>query len=191
MDIIEKKSVKEVVVVEGQKDTEALRRAVQADTIETRGSAVGPEVIAQVKRAQQSRGVIILTDPDGAGERIRRILSRAVPGCKHAFVPRDKAVGKRGLGVEHVSPKEIVSALQNARWEEGASFEDGVTWERYLDAGMAGGPGSRFRREEAANILGIGYANAKQFFRRLHLLRITEEEFEEVLLRMRKDDTDD
>ena len=64
------KKIKEVIVVEGKRDTAAVRRAVAADTLETGGSAVGSDLIRAIRRAQDRRGVIILTDPDGAGERI-------------------------------------------------------------------------------------------------------------------------
>ncbi|EGK10029.1 ribonuclease M5 [Desmospora sp. 8437] len=190
MGTIQQISVKEVIVVEGRNDTEALRRAVRADTIETRGSAVGPDVIAEVKRARDKRGVIILTDPDGAGERIRRIISREVPGCKHAFITREEATGDHGLGVEHATPEAIRRALTKARCEKGEPFAAGVSWEKYREAGLVGKPESRLLREELAVTLGIGYGNAKQFFRRLHLLRITEVEFEEALHRVGKDGAD-
>ena len=56
--------IKEIIVVEGKDDTVAIKRAVDADTIETNGSAIGDHVIEQVKLALQKRGVIIFTDPD-------------------------------------------------------------------------------------------------------------------------------
>lgn len=92
--------IKEIIVVEGKDDTVAIKRAVDADTIETNGSAIGDHVIEQVKLAQQKRGVIIFTDPDYPGERIRKIISDKVPGCKHAFYRRKKRLlkGKRELG---------------------------------------------------------------------------------------------
>lgn len=79
--------IKELIVVEGKSDTVAVKRAVEADTIETGGSAVDRTVIAKIALAMERRGVIILTDPDHAGERIRKIVSAKVPGCKHAFIP--------------------------------------------------------------------------------------------------------
>ena len=93
--------IKEIIVVEGKDDTVAIKRAVDADTIETNGSAIGDHVIEQVKLALQKRGVIIFTDPDYPGERIRKIISDKVPGCKHAFYRRKKHLlrGKKVLGL--------------------------------------------------------------------------------------------
>lgn len=45
--------------------------------------------------------MIILTDPDHAGERIRKIVSAKVPGCKHAFIPEKDATRKGDIGVEN------------------------------------------------------------------------------------------
>ena len=72
--------VKEVIVVEGRDDTQRIKLAVDADTIETNGSAIDREVIDQIKHAQAKRGVIVFTDPDFPGEKIRKIISREVPG---------------------------------------------------------------------------------------------------------------
>ena len=79
--------IKEIIVVEGKDDTTAIRQAVNADTIETNGSAVNAETIEKIKLAQQIRGVIILTDPDFPGQKIRNTISEHVPDCKHAFIP--------------------------------------------------------------------------------------------------------
>ncbi|WP_245838798.1 ribonuclease M5 [Marininema halotolerans] len=172
--------------MEGKNDTVAVLKAVEADTLETRGSAVGSDVIAAVKRAQERRGVIIFTDPDGAGERIRRIISQEVPGCRQAFLPRNEARGDKGLGVEHATPEAIQSALSDARTEDGTEVPS-ISWETYLKAGLVGGKGASKMRERLAEMLGIGYANGKQFYKRLHLLRITREEFEEALSRVEEE----
>ncbi|GGK32008.1 hypothetical protein GCM10010965_26050 [Caldalkalibacillus thermarum] len=63
--------IKEVIVVEGRNDTIKVQQAVEADTIETGGSALGAEVVERIRLAQERRGVIILTDPDYPGEAIR------------------------------------------------------------------------------------------------------------------------
>lgn len=190
MEVTEVGSIREVIVVEGKKDTAAVRRAVSADTIETGGSAVGPAVINTVRRAQQVRGVIVFTDPDAAGERIRRILSREVPGIKHAFVPQERARGAHGIGVEHADPDVIRAALAKARNSEEGPFVRGVTWERYLESGLCGGADSRERRLALSRALGVGYANGQQFYKRLHLLRITQEEFEAALKRVERGEAD-
>ncbi|SFJ35205.1 ribonuclease M5 [Thermoflavimicrobium dichotomicum] len=186
------KRIKEVIVVEGRNDTVAVKRAVEADTIETRGSAISKQVLAEIERAQHLRGVIVLTDPDYAGERIRRIISEHVPGVKHAFLSQKLAKGKNKVGVEHASAEAIAQALEQVRSPEGFFDKEGpITWEEYVDLGFAGSPDSRHFREQVAEELGIGYGNAKQFFRRLHILCVNREELYQAINRVRKDAGDE
>lgn len=77
---------KQIIVVEGRDDTKRLHEAFgDVDTIETRGSAISEKTLALIKKAQATRGVIVLTDPDFPGEKIRKTISAAVPGVTHAF----------------------------------------------------------------------------------------------------------
>src|SRR5690606_42026993 len=109
------KKIKEVIVVEGKKDTAAVQRAVAADTLETGGSAVGSDLISAIRRARDKRGVIILTDPDGPGERIRRIISEQVSGCRS----EERRVGKecRSQRAAYHYKKNIEDKKQDTRRE--------------------------------------------------------------------------
>ena len=77
--------LKEVLVVEGKMDTVAIKRALEADTIETGGFTLAPYTLRQIEAAYKKRGIIILTDPDGAGERIRRFLTQRFPEAGQAL----------------------------------------------------------------------------------------------------------
>ncbi|MFB5663743.1 ribonuclease M5 [Alteribacillus sp. HJP-4] len=174
--------IQEFIVVEGKDDTAAVKRAVEADTIETNGSAIGESVLKRVALAQERRGVIIFTDPDLPGERIRRIVSEKVPGCKHAFLTKQQALSpaKDNLGIENASPEAIQRALLEVREErlqEALPLHELVTKEDLIDAGMLAGTHSRIRREKMGERLNIGYANGKQFLKRLHTFAIHRREF--------------
>lgn len=179
--------MREIIVVEGKNDTNAIKRAVNADTIETNGSAIGDRILDEIKRAQKNRGVIIFTDPDASGARIRRIISQAVPEVKHAFLPQHLAKGKKKIGIEHASVEDIQEALKQVRteipWEEAEKI---ITWEEFLAFGFHGRSDSRFLREKVAEELRIGYANAKQFYRRLHVLGVTREELEKAIQKVKE-----
>lgn len=77
--------LKEVIVVEGKSDTAAIRRALEADTIETGGFTLAASTLRKIEAAYKKRGIIILTDPDGAGNRIRRFLIGAFSGGGAGF----------------------------------------------------------------------------------------------------------
>ena len=80
------KKIKEVIVVEGRHDTERLRKYFDCDTIETGGTSLGQDVIDRIIEAKKTRGVIVFTDPDSPGNRIRHAVNQSVEGCKNAFV---------------------------------------------------------------------------------------------------------
>lgn len=168
--------IREVIVVEGKSDTAAVRRAVQADTIETNGSAVDESVLKRIELAHARRGVIVLTDPDHAGERIRKIVAARVPGCKHAFLSQEEALRGEDVGVENASPETIRRALANLRTEVPGA-EPQIFWRDILRAGLTGRADSASRRWEAGLALGIGYCNAKQFLKRCVMFQITRDEF--------------
>ncbi|KXG44830.1 ribonuclease M5 [Tepidibacillus infernus] len=172
--------IKEVIVVEGRDDTVAIQRAVQADTIETGGSAISPQIIDQIKKAHQKRGVIVLTDPDYPGERIRKIISRQVPGVKHAFIIREEATKKGDIGVENASPNVIRKALNDVK-SEWIDAKETIPWNRLVAEGLVGNDLAKQKRIELGKVLGIGYANAKQLHKRLNMFQISEIEFSNAL----------
>ncbi len=177
--------IKEIIVVEGKDDTVAIQRAVKADTIETNGSAVSSTTLEKIKHAQEKRGVIIFTDPDYPGERIRKIVNEAVPGCKHAFVHKKDAIPKygRGIGVEHASPEVIREALREAHVIEDDQ-EELITKEDLLDAGLIGSAKAKDRRIVLGEKLRIGYTNGKQLHKRLMMFNIQKDEFKQALMEM-------
>jgi ribonuclease M5 len=176
--------IKEIIVVEGKDDTAAIRRAVEAETIETGGSAINEMIYRKIELAQERRGVIVFTDPDHAGERLRKLISARVPGCKHAFITQEEAARKGDIGVENAPPEVIRRALANVRTDY-RSEESHITWEDLMEAGLIVHPRAAARRLEAGKILGIGYANGKQFYNRCRMFRISREEFLQAVGRLK------
>ncbi len=164
-----------IVVVEGTNDRAAVRRAVDVDVITTGGFDFGPQVEAQLRRGSQTRGLVVLTDPDHAGEQIRRRVEALVGPCAHARVPRDACRGRGRLGVEYAPPAVIRRALAEVRRAEP---RDAFTMADLWAHGLTGRPYSRAKREALGARLSVGYANAKQLLVRLHALGVSRDEFE-------------
>ncbi|WML42511.1 ribonuclease M5 [Neobacillus sp. PS3-40] len=174
--------IKEIIVVEGKDDTTTIKRAVDADTIETNGSALNQETIEKIKLAQETRGVIIFTDPDYPGEKIRKAISAQVQGCKHAFLAKEDAISKKGkgLGVEHADPKMIREALKDAQLMHETILEE-MTQGDLVTAGLVGGDKAKERRIKLGKLLKIGYTNGKQLHKRLMMFQISRQEFATAL----------
>ena len=172
-------TIKQVVVVEGRDDTKRLKETFGAiDTIETRGSAIDEATLERIRQAQAKRGVIVLTDPDFPGEKIRKTISRAVPGVTHAFLPSREGVPdhKGSLGIEHAKPAALRAALQHL-FTEMPDAPQVISQQDLLAADLVGGVGARQRREQLGELLHIGYTNGKQLLRRLAEVQISRAAF--------------
>ncbi|MCI0131039.1 MULTISPECIES: ribonuclease M5 [Enterococcaceae] len=179
-----KEKISEIVVVEGKDDTKRLQQVLDVDTIETNGSALNNETLDKIKHAQRVRGVIVFTDPDFPGEKIRKQIMAVVPDAKHAFIPRSKGVPKKkhgSLGVEHASNEAIIQALKDVSTPTTNHFESDITVEDLIQFGLIAGNGSRVRREKLGELLNIGYTNGKQLKKRLSMFQITKEKFLEAM----------
>lgn len=175
-----KEAISEVIVVEGWRDKQAVDRAVVADVVVTGGAALSSSLLAFLRRAQQERGVILLTDPDPMGERIRHRIASRVPGCKHAFLAPEDATDGQDIGIEYAAPEAIARALAAVR-TEGKDRAWAISWEDMLQAGLVGTPDASARRALVAKRLNIGYANGKAFWKRINVLGVTRQEFWEAV----------
>lgn len=171
--------IHEVVVVEGKDDEAAVKKAVDAQVIITNGLGLDRKTIEKIGYARERTGVIIFTDPDFPGEKIRKMISDKVPGCKQAYLPKKYSKKGNNIGIENASPEHIREALSKVKTE--GKVTKTFTMGHMIDAGLLMGGFARNRREKMGDILGIGYGNAKQFLRRLNHYQITMEEFQEAL----------
>ena len=159
------RKIKEVIVVEGRYDKNALAQVVDATVITLGGFSVfnDKEKLAFLRRLAEKQGLIVLTDSDGAGFVIRNYLKGALPKelVKQAYIPdiygkerRKRTPGKEGkLGVEGMKPDVLLAALARA----GATFlneENGtgaagepITKADLFELGLTGGPDSAAKRQ--------------------------------------------
>jgi ribonuclease M5 len=174
----EKPRLKELVVVEGLHDAQAVREAVLADVWVVGGDRVAKRFLLELERAARGRGVIVLTDPDGPGERIRQRIVKAIPAAKQAFISKSLALGKGKVGVEHAMPGVIRAALMAAKAtvvSELVALE--FTTDDLMQAGLIGSIGAAEKRRQVGDILNIGTGNAKTFLNKLNGLGITRNEW--------------
>lgn len=165
--------VKEIIVVEGVHDSQKIKSFVECDTLETNGSAITKERIALIAALQKRRGVIIFTDPDAPGERIRALINEAVPGCKNAFIEKKKARTTRKVGVEHANQTDIMEALSHLMTFD-KQKDEVLSWQAFTRLGLNGQADSAKRREILGNALFVGRCNAKTLWKRLNMLEVDE-----------------
>jgi len=173
--------ISEIIIVEGRDDTAAVRRAVDAVTIETHGYGIRPSTWEVIDKAYESKGIIIFTDPDTAGEQIRRRLADRYPEAKHAFLDRGLAEKDGDIGIENASPESIRAALEKARCSASASDGELFTPADMFRWGLVGTPSAAEHRRMVGDRLGIGMAGSKTFLRRLNYFGVSREEIEQAL----------
>ena len=156
--------IREAIVVEGRYDKNTLSQLVDTVIFTTNGFGIfkDREQVALLRRLAAERGLIVLTDSDGAGFVIRNYLKGVIPPeqVKHAYIPdirgkerRKAAPGREGkLGVEGMRPQVLEQALRRAGatvLEEGggtATRRRSITKADLFGLGLSGGGGAAARR---------------------------------------------
>lgn len=153
--------IREAIVVEGRYDKNTLSQIVDATILETSGFGIfkDKKQMELLRKVAKVRGLIVFTDPDGAGFVIRNHIKSAIPAqyLKHAYVPdimgkerRKQKPGKEGkLGVEGMKPEIILDALRNS----GATIEgenvpprNAITKQDMMALGLSGGSDAAGKR---------------------------------------------
>ena len=188
--------IREAIVVEGRYDKNTLSQIVEATIFETSGFGIfrNAEQMALLRMVAEHKGLIVFTDPDGAGLVIRNRIKGAIPNAylKHAYVPdimgkerRKRHAGKEGkLGVEGMRPEIILDALRRA----GATMDDreteksvAITKQDMMAYGLSGCKNSAEKRLALQKKLGFPeHMSANALLQALNFL-YTPETFAQVM----------
>lgn len=155
--------IREAIIVEGRYDKNTLAQIVDAPILETSGFGIfhDRQRLALLRRLAETRGIIVLTDSDGAGFVIRNYLRGAIDPLqvKHAYIPdvagkerRKRTASKEGkLGVEGMRPDVLLEALRRAgatiEGEETPAAGARITKTDLYAAGLTGGADSKAARQ--------------------------------------------
>ena len=190
--------IRQAIVVEGKYDKNTLSQIVDTAIFTTDGfgGMTDKTFLAFLRSVVETRGLIVLTDSDGAGFVIRNHLKSARPkeGVLHAYIPdihgkekRKTAPGKEGkLGVEGMSREVLLQVLANA----GAQFEDTeaveltepITKADFYELGLTGHPDSKAKRLLLLKKLNFPeHMSANAMLEALNVLYGRKRFFEEIL----------
>ena len=175
-----------VLVVEGKHDEMQIRKVYpEAQIVLTNGIEVSSETLRFLKTLSRDHEIIIMTDPDHPGEKIRRMVTEVVPDAIQVFLPKEKCIGRNGtkVGVEHASCQTIRQALN---YQIHSSDRAVFQMQDLFDLGLIGQKQSAEIRAEISERYHIGNPNAKTFLKRINMLNITKEELKEAVCRHRK-----
>lgn len=181
--------MKTLIVVEGKTDIDFLSTFLDCDFYSVNGSAVSDKDIDFIKEYLKKGEVVILTDPDFPGLKIRNYLNEKIPGLKNAFVRKENSIKHNKVGVAESTVDEVKSALQNAKVfsSKGTDYNT-ITMSDLIELGLAGNQNSFKLRKKVSENLHIGFSNCKTLLKKLNMLEITKEELEEVVKMLNKDE---
>lgn len=189
--------VGEVIIVEGRYDKNTVLQAVDATVVETGGFGIfnDAEKRELLRMLAEKRGIIILTDSDGAGFLIRNRIKGFIDPkyIKNAYVPdiygkerrKSKAGAEGKLGVEGMSPEIIVEALRRC----GASLDEtqterqiqGITKADMYVLGLTGKAGSAEKRQALKKQLGLPEHLSTEGLLQVINVLVTKEELEKLV----------
>lgn len=193
--------IREAIVVEGRYDQNTLAQIIDAPILQTHGFGIfkDKKQMALLRQIAEKRGLIVFTDPDGAGFVIRNHIKSAIDGnyLKHAYIPdiygkerRKSAPGREGkLGVEGMDRDVILTALRRAGATvigEDVAVTSGISKQDLMALGLSGGPDASAKRRRLLKALGLPeHMSANAMLQALNLLYDREE-----LTRIVRDDVD-
>lgn len=168
------KMIKELIVVEGKTDVAFLSQFVQGQFLITHGLNVDEELLKEIGSFIPEPGVVILTDPDGPGEKIRRQILERFPQCKNAYVPTKEAKVMGKIGVAQSNKKAVLNALMNC-----VTFSHQVKSNLSLfdlyEIGLFGNLHSQEIRQQFSIDFHLGFSNAKTLLKKINSLSISKE----------------
>ena len=175
----------DIIVVEGTHDVSKIKSVYpNANCVITNGREIANETIELIKELSKLNNIIIFTDPDSPGEKIRSIITEAVPNAKHAFLRKKDCISSNNkkVGIEHASKEAIKEALSNIYSNNNITT---ITNQDLYSLGLNGNNDSAILRDKISDILNIGRPNCKTFLKRLNLLGLAKKDIEELLCKVK------
>ncbi|XMB67839.1 ribonuclease M5 [Mycoplasmatota bacterium zrk1] len=174
-----------VLVVEGKNDYAKVKSVFpDVDVITTNGSEISKETLCEIEKLSQDRRVILLLDPDGPGERIRKTIINSAPSVEHVFVERALAISsnKKKVGIEHMAKEDLLESLRHIKKPTNRKT---VTRLDLFRLSLIGCSDSKFLRKEVCNELGIGFANGKTLLNKINMFGYSYSELKKAVLKVK------
>lgn len=182
----------EIIIVEGRDDVTAVKRVVSSEVIPLHGfTGMTKNKIDFLIELSKKNNLILLTDPDFVGKKLREVISKRIPNIKHAYITREQGTrnyenGRKNIGIENASNESIILALSNVIKP---TYNNKIinnneyifTTQDLIEYNLSIGENSKDNRQKLGDYLNIGYHNSKQLLKILNCLSITKNEFIEIM----------
>ncbi len=174
---------KQVFIVEGEHDASKLKQVLgDIYVVTTNGSEISQSTLKLIKSLDDTHDFIVFTDPDYAGERIRKHVSQHLKHVYHAFLKRDLAYSKnkKKIGIEHARKEDILYALHHVQLQKQVDKSD-ITTHFLFTQHFIGHQHSKKKRALLSERLNLGHVNGKTLKSRLDMFGISQKTIIEVM----------
>jgi ribonuclease M5 len=171
--------MKQVLVVEGIHDVSKIKEVYpDLECVITNGSEIPLDTLKLIKELSKTHEIIVFTDPDYPGERIRKKVEEVCPNASHAFIKKNLCISKnhKKVGVEHATHLDIIESLKNVYKPQDKDIT--ITLDDLMDLNLFC---NAKKRDFISNKLNLGHPNSKTFLRRLNLFGIKKNDLERIL----------
>lgn len=180
-----KKKINAIIVIEGKTDVAFLSSFIDAEFVTTNGSDVPADTIAYLQQQIAHKEIIVFTDPDAPGEKIRAKLDSFIPGLKHSYVAKKNAVKNGKVGIAETNQKAIIEAL-NFQIKPTNLQGSNLREIDLYNLGLLGSVNAQELRNKIAAYFHLGYVNGKQFLKRARSMNLQSQQIEEALHEINK-----
>ncbi len=178
-----KRKIDALIVVEGKTDIDFLSSFLDANFYSVNGSAISPNDLNFLMKVSKKNKIIVLTDPDYPGMRIRNIInSKITKNIYNAYVRKEFSIKKHKVGVAESTIEEVNKALDNlVEFTSSNLLKSNLTLNDLYELKLVGNENSKKYREILEKKLHIGYSNGKQLLNKLKMLNVDKKEIMEIL----------
>jgi ribonuclease M5 len=169
---VSRETLPHLFVVEGKKDEQQLSAIIQSPILCSNGLGMTEEFVNELVLLENHYRIVLVLDPDGPGEKIRKTLSSKLQYPEHIFIPvaLARSANQKKVGIEHVSRETLIKYLGDIKVNKPTIPLSTI---QLYDLGLIGTKGSVERRERLCDTFGIGIANGKTLRSKLQLFGLS------------------
>lgn len=166
-----------VYVVEGRNDATRLKQVFKdIKVLSVNGSSVDKDVLKLLERIKNEYEIVLVTDPDYPGEKIRKTISNKIGNVSHIFVEQKQARNKNNtkIGIEHMSDEDLINTFKYKI--KNNTIKSDITIDTLYNQQLIGHTNSKAKRKYLSDKLNIGHVNGKTLLERLNMIGLSKKE---------------
>ena len=169
-----------LLIVEGKDDESLIKSILECRVFKTNGFDIKNEDILFLNKASEQYKIIVLTDPDEAGEKIRKTINSKVKNTYNVYVDRNRCDKNNKHGVAESTKSHILEVLKDHITLESPKIGN-ITSYQLSKLGLNGNSNAKEKREYICKYFSLGICNLKTMKERINLLNISIDEISKVI----------